>query len=189
MARNFSESRSTSPTSLRFTAFNFIFGCMCIFFLASPSLGGQNVIDSMFKGGVWTGYANQGIEEQTFMLQIRDGRNCSSFGNQGPIPGFGLVERPRSMVSRCHRRKPPILARDPLDCSRFTLTYEAGHAPDSISGFFVVQTANESLTASGGGKTEYTFAQKVDGSWGKQHTVVHSGLSGSSNTTNKVGCR
>ena len=165
-----------------------MFGCVCVFTIATTSLGGQNAIGSILSGGVWTGYVNRGNEEQTFMLQIRDGRNCSSLGDQVPMPGFRLVEGPSSMISHCHRRKPPILARDPLDCSRFTLTYEAGHAPDSISGFFVVQPANESATQSAGGKIEYSFAQKVDGSWGRQHAVIHSGLSGPSNTTNEVSC-
>jgi hypothetical protein len=85
------------------------------------------------------------------------------------MPGFGLVERPSSMVSRCKRRKPPIPAWDPSssDCPRLTLTYEAGHAPDSIFGFFVIPISetegNPALVA--GGQAEYKFGQKVEGEW------------------------
>ena len=82
------------------------------------------------------------------------------------MPGFGLVERASSMVSRCNRQETaPTLAWDPTsDCSRLTLTYEAGLAPDSIFGFFVIpQAANMSSDAAPvpDDEVEYTFGQRL----------------------------
>ena len=119
----------------------------------------------MMQGGSWAGYVKESGTEQVFFLQIRDGRNCSMRSGEAK-PGFGLMERTSSMVSHCKRREiTPILAWDPTsDCSRLTLTYEPGLAPDSIFGFFVIPRA-----ASMGSDTapvpddeaEYTFGQRL----------------------------
>lgn len=137
---------------------------MLLFFF--QSFDGQNPLGSLLSGGAWTAYAKLGASEQAFMLQIG---NCSMGGGRGAMPGFGLVERPSSMVSRCKRRKPPILAWDnsSSDCPRLTLTYDAGHAPDSIFGFFVIPISQneQNSTLAAGGQAQYKFGQKVEGEW------------------------
>lgn len=150
-----------------FTALASICGAMMMFQFFSLEYEGQNLLMSLVTGGGWTAYNKRGVGEQTFMLEVRDGRNCSMREGGLAMPGFGLVERPESMVSRCKRRKPPTLAWDLLssDCSRLTLTYEEGHAPDSIFGFFVVHSPNTSAALVAGREVEYTFGQKVDGKW------------------------
>ena len=111
-------------------------------------------------------YSNQIVGERAFMLHVGDGLNCSRREGGLAMPGFGLVERPSSFVSRCMRRKPPTLAWDPSsNCSRLMLTYEAGHAPDSIFGFFVVPTPKTSAAVVEDSKVEYMFSQEVDGKW------------------------
>lgn len=142
---------------------------MLLLFL--PVYGGENPFDLLVSGGAWNVYSNhRGDQEQTFMLEVG---NCLMTRGQADMPGlampgFGLVERPSSMVSRCKRRKPPTLAWDPSspDCLRLTLTYEEGHAPDSIFGFFVVPSSqNESAAPLSGGEAQYRFLHKVDGEW------------------------
>jgi len=158
-------------------------------------------VDSLAHGGRWTRYDGNTLgglaREQKFMLrQVGNGSdNCSSTGEgraegAAVITGFGMLEKPSSMVSRCNTRKPPTLKWDRVDgCERVTLTYEAGHAPDSIFGFFVVKNFRNSNSNSSdaaklgaderldmpayeddhlvvlGPESRYEFGHKVDGKW------------------------
>jgi hypothetical protein len=153
-------------------------------------------VDSLAHGGRWTRYDGNTLgglaREQKFMLrQVGNGSdNCSSAGGgraagAAVMTGFGMIEKPSSMVSHCKRRKLPTLEWDRVDgCERVTLTYEAGHAPDSIFGFFVVKIfPNKSDAQLGGDEgwgmpayedrhlvvfgpgSRYEFGHKVDGKW------------------------
>ena len=69
--------------------------------------------------------------------RIHKSRNCS---HPVAMPGFGVIERQVSMLSRCKRGNPPKLEWDPAEnCSRLVLTYELESAPERIFGWFVVQ--------------------------------------------------